>query len=317
MTFWLALTSAACSATISPEEFERQVREQLSFGSHPDMTSPGPSLAPLGERLLRMVQRVGATRAELNDVLLRMVEEGVKSPNTDRGASARAVAGGAASGLEQIGDATVVDRLAALAVAAPPHSVAVERAALRATTREAVEKLPNLAQRLVQRADKDWVYSILNGILESHLPTEPDARAKCVATIVGVFRGGLHDADPEVDRARIDMVKEKYDANYRTSDERRKLLNELGASKNDVDREYGLKLLQEISATPGATANATTLEGNSTSSVKLGGKNAPATVASPASDDLPSSPWNSPRVIILGLLTVVLLTFVVRRAVRK
>ena len=304
------------AADSSSVTFEDVIRSQIRTVSH----TPGeaPFYRPLPERLLLAAQQAGVSKSELHSALMKLIDDGNKAPPDERGNTLRGIASGAFSGLQELADATVVDQLTALAVAAPRQiRFSATGAAILVANREAIEKLPSVARQLLRNENPDIVYSTLHEILESHLPADPDARAKHVATIVGILKEGTQTDNLDVNRIRIDELLEKYDAAYRNSEERKRLLKELSGSENEYDRKYGVKMLREVFSISGEAAIAAIPSRVNGTSAMAAVKAAPVRPNSEPRERPPSFQWNSPPAIIGGFVVFVILVFLWWRAASK
>lgn len=280
-----------------------------------DILEPNKNpLPPLEEMLLGAAQRAGATKAQLQEKLFEIVERGYESVRKDPERWYPLYANAALRGLGELADATAVDRLAALALAAPRGSLlsSARQAAVYAADREALDKLPNVVRQLAQGEDPHPVFWTLQHILETRLPADPEARARHLATIVAILKEGLHYENAY--QSHLDGLLEKYDDAYRTSDVRKRVMKELSNGENEYDKKYGVRILREVF---GRTDEA------SVAAIPIVPRVSPkALMQAPAvkPNDEPrqgarsSFQWASFPVLVGGAIVFVLLVFLWRRA---
>lgn len=254
---WLGLLLASsCFGQLSRSEVEEQFRIGiLSTNDNIKVDVPNRQ-PPLGVRLLALAKQAGFSRQDSQQILLKLVDDGLRASNGQDALRDRRVANGALSALGDIADATVLDRIVHIAETAPPRLVSdAVRAATKTASRENLLELPAITRRLLKSPAQDSVYGLLHAILQFDLPSDPAGRDQRIQMIVGLFKEGLRNPDNE-DWIYLDKTIEQYDQAFRHSDERHRILRELSGSSNPIVKRYAEAKLQEYFTTSDSAAPA-------------------------------------------------------------
>jgi len=231
VVLWLALGLTCRGASVPLQQIENMIRVQMETEPHViDLDKPRPP--PLHEEVLGIAKRTEASQQELETVLFNLVDSNVAA-DVARGASGRAL-----GLLAEIGSATALDRVTAIALNGPVRLRGAARSAsLGLANREAPERLPELARQLLRSDPEKNAYGTLHHILRERLSTVQGERERRIVDILAIFKEGLRD-ESYSNRIYLDRVLDEFDAIYRSSEERHRFLVEESQSKNPIVKKY-------------------------------------------------------------------------------
>ena len=301
--------SLACSLLLLPsyaaEASYAQVEETLRLGlsgATPDYGHGAHSLSA-HEYVLKVAARGNLPHREVQALLMRITEDGLRAPSSASGERARNAARGALVALADIADSATLDRLEAVVETGPPEFVTTATFALaHIATREVPDELPAIARRLKRNRPDSALYGLLTSLLDYNLPIEPNERNRRIAAITEVFKEALLNAYHS-DRISLDKVLEKYDPVFRRSAERRKKLTELSGSENPIVKSYAESKLRvefpnSASASPDSANKALTVSKKAAPSATINSSDASL------HEDSQSRWWKSPYAVVGGVIAL-------------